>query len=129
MDQVTIFPVKRGPFVAGTLSEGVVRATVNAGVATFTANVDAIGQAILTFSDTAAITIANPIGTPTDGQMLSFLLLNSSGGVQGTITWGNKFKVGTVTKPANGQTRTLSFFWDATLAFWRQIDADRDVPV
>lgn len=52
-----------------------------------------------------------------DGHELEFVILNSSGGALGAITFGTKFKLegGAVpTQPANGKRRKISFYYDAT---------------
>jgi hypothetical protein len=62
----------------------------------------------VTVTDTNAFTIAAV--TNTDPGRITFDILNSSGGVMGTITWDASFHLaGSFTNPANGKRRTITF--------------------
>lgn len=69
----------------------------------------------ITATDTVAFTINPPTNiTPYAGQRLLLRNLNSSGGTQGTITWGTGIKAPTYTKPANGTVRWSELIYNGT---------------
>jgi hypothetical protein len=76
-------------------------------------------QAIITATDGNNFAIAAPASTgafaPIDGQILTVIIRNSSGGVLGTITWAAGYKMGgAFTKPADGYSRSIQFMYDTT---------------
>jgi hypothetical protein len=65
-------------------------------------------------TDTSAFTISNPTN-PLSGQLITYDIKNSSGGVMGVVTWGAAFLLaGAFTNPANTKRRTISFRYDGT---------------
>lgn len=73
---------------------------------------------LFTVTTASGFTIVNPTNKVT-GKILTFRILNSSGGAMGTITWGSDFNFGghTWTNPANGFSRSITFWCDGTK--WR----------
>jgi len=69
---------------------------------------------VITTTGATAITFNAP-ANPTKGMILTFDILNSSGGAMGTITWNAAFKLaGAFTNPANTKRRTIQFRYDGT---------------
>ena len=74
---------------------------------------------------TAAITIANPTGTPVDGQKLTLRLQQDAVGAR-AITWGAAFAFGSdvtlATIPGSASAKWEQVFeWNATDARWRAV--------
>lgn len=68
----------------------------------------------VTVTDGVAFAIGAP-SSPSLGQVLSFDVLNSSGGAMGALTWNAVFKLGgAFTAPASTKRRTISFYYDGT---------------
>jgi len=66
-----------------------------------------------------AFTISAPVN-PQIGQELTYLIINSSGGAMGTITWDAAFKLaGAFTNPAATKARTITFLYGG--AAWYEI--------
>jgi hypothetical protein len=65
-------------------------------------------------TSTSAFAIANPTNVEAAGQILTICLKNASGGVMGAVTWGTKYKMASWTNPANGYSRSITFFYDGT---------------
>lgn len=64
----------------------------------------------LSVANTTAFTISNPTNA-VNGQIITYDIVNNSGGVMGAITWGANFRLaGAFTNPANGKRRTISFY-------------------
>lgn len=80
----------------------------------------------ITATDTSAFTISAPTN-PVNGQVITYTIKNSSGGVLGTITWDSVFKMAAFTKPTNGFSRTTQFHFDGTNWIQRYQSA-ADVP-
>lgn len=73
----------------------------------------------ITVTDGSAFTINAPAGAPAAGKAgdLFFIeIVNSSGGVMGTITWNAVFVFAGVTwtKPASTKSRFVGFRWNGT---------------
>src|ERR1044071_8212502 len=68
----------------------------------------------LTVTDGVAFTMAKPTGM-VDGQELYYMIINSSGGAMGAITWNGAFKVEPFTNPANTKRRMLTFIYNKVL--------------
>ena len=67
------------------------------------------GYCRIVVTDGTAFTIANPTN-PFVSQILTYEIVNSSGGAMGAITWGGDFQLaGAFTNPANGLKRTITF--------------------
>lgn len=86
-------------------------------------NIDAEAGIVyqLTVTDGSAFTIEAP-GNPQTGFVISYDILNSSGGSMGTITWDSVFKLaGSFTNPANTKRRTITFYYNGTnwIELWR----------
>jgi len=65
-------------------------------------------------TSTSAFQINSPTNDGANGQQLTICVKNTSGGVMGTITWGSEYKLAAWTNPANGFSRSISFFYDGT---------------
>lgn len=69
-------------------------------------------------STSTAYTV-DPPSIPTDGQFLTYIFVNTSGGAMGTLTWNAIFKLsGALTNPATGNQRMIQFYYDGTN--WRE---------
>lgn len=93
---------------------------------TYTPNCDTADQALIA-APAANFTVANPIGSPNDGQKL--LLRITSGGTGRTPTWGTAYaSSGVATLPVAAlpasKTVTLGFIYNASAAKWVLIAAD-----
>jgi hypothetical protein len=62
----------------------------------------------------SAFTINSPTNDGANGQQLTISVKNTSGGAMGTITFGGEYKLSAWTNPANGFSRSISFFYDGT---------------
>jgi len=69
---------------------------------------------LINVSSTSAFAIANPTNVEAAGQLLTICLKNTSGSAMGTVTWGSNYKLASWTSPANGYSRSISFFYDGT---------------
>jgi hypothetical protein len=86
----------------------------------------------LTVTNGTAFTLSTPTN-PAQGQVITYDILNSSGGAHGVITWGSGFLnggAGTVgsgafTGIANGKRRTISFYYDGTN--WIELSRTADI--
>ena len=68
----------------------------------------------ITATNGTAFTISNPT-EPVMSRIITYDILNSSGGALGAITWGAAFKLaGAFTNPANTMRRTITFRFDGT---------------
>jgi len=65
-------------------------------------------------TSTTAFTINSPTNDGAAGQLLTICVKNTSGGVLLGITWGSEYKLASWTNPANGYSRSISFFYDGT---------------
>jgi hypothetical protein len=65
-------------------------------------------------TSTSAFTINSPTNDGANGQQLTICVKNTSGGVIGTITFGAEYKLSAWTNPADGFSRSISFFYDGT---------------
>lgn len=79
----------------------------------------------LTVTNGTGFTITNP-SNPSTGRLLIIRMINTSGGVVGTITWDTLYKLGTFTKPANGFSRTIAFVYNGTN--WIELFCSPEVP-
>ena len=68
----------------------------------------------LNVTSTSAFQINSPTNDGASGQQLTICVKNTSGGSIGTITWGAEYKLAAWTNPANGFSRSISFFYDGT---------------
>jgi hypothetical protein len=66
-------------------------------------------------TDSTPFTINAPLNASSGGSM-TLVILNTSGGALGTITWNSVFKLSTWTSPAKGFNRSISFVYDG--AHW-----------
>lgn len=67
---------------------------------------------IITASDGVGFTIGAP-SNPLDGQVITIMVRNLSGGALGTATWNAVYKMSAWTNPANGFSRSVSFVYDS----------------
>jgi hypothetical protein len=68
----------------------------------------------VTVTNAVAFTIQNPTNA-SPGRQFSFVIVNSSGGAMGTITWGSKYQLSQAfVNPSNGARVSISFFYDGT---------------
>jgi hypothetical protein len=73
-----------------------------------------------------AFTINLPTN-PTDGQVITYTIRNTSGGALGAITWDSAYKMSAWTNPANAFSRSITFRYNG--AAWVQISQTGvDVP-
>jgi hypothetical protein len=95
------------------ISGAIKPAALNAAYGTTIAAFDALAYGVvrIVVTNRAGFTISNPASsTAYAGLSLTFIILNSSGGPMGTITWGDEFKLGgAFTNPANGKYRLITF--------------------
>lgn len=76
-----------------------------------------------------AFTINAPSGTPSPGQKLTIRLSNVSGGALGAATWATGYKMAAWVQPANGFSRSVTFFYDDSTPAWVEISrTPSDVP-
>lgn len=112
-------------FIAGAgITPRVNTLTVSANTYTPAANTTDI--ALIT-SPTAGFTVANPTGTPVDGQKLTFRI--KSGATGYTPTWGTNYQSSGVATLPNyalpaSKTVTLGFTYDSAAAKWTLLAAD-----
>lgn len=87
------------------------------------------GSSILTASSEGNVFTVNvttstaytvdPPSSPVDGQFLTYVFKNTSGGAMGTLSWNPIFKLcGALTNPATGNQRMIQFYYDGTN--WRE---------
>ena len=67
----------------------------------------------VTATNGTAFAIASPSVAAT-GQVITITVINTSGGVLGSITWGTDFKLASWTSPATGFSRSISFRFNGT---------------
>lgn len=65
-------------------------------------------------TSTSAFTINSPTNDGANGQQLTICIKNTSGGALLGVTWGSEYKLSSWTNPANGFSRSISFFYDGT---------------
>lgn len=65
-------------------------------------------------TSTSAFTINSPTNPGANGQQLTICVKNTSGGALLGVTWGSGYKLAAWTSPANGFSRSISFFYDGT---------------
>ncbi len=92
-------------------------------VATLTPNIDSYDMEVLT-AQNQSLTIANPTGTPTEGQPL-VIRIHDDATLGDALTWGAKYRntaTGSPTLPTNtstgGQTDYMQFLYNETEDFW-----------
>ena len=87
-----------------------------------TINTDAaLGDTSLVIvTNTTPFTMAAP-SNPSDGRTLNILVINTSGGVMGTITWNAIFKLNAFTNPATGYMQSITFTYSSGLGKWYEI--------
>lgn len=87
---------------------------------TIAVNASAVTLARIVVTDGTAFTISNP-SNATDGQVLTFNILNSSGGTIGNVTWDTAFYdswSNSSDKPANGLRTMVTFVYDGASSKW-----------
>lgn len=112
------------PVLGSTSANAVIRSTSVAYAATVTPNcgtTDVLNVGVLTGN----ITIANPTGTPVDGQMLRLRLAQDATGAR-TLSWGTAYAFGsdvtTALIPSAASSKwEQMFMWNATDAKWRAV--------
>lgn len=67
----------------------------------------------LTVTDGVAFAMSAPTN-PSTGQMLTYVIRNTSGGAVGAITWNAVFKMAAFTTPATANNRSITFVYDGT---------------
>lgn len=103
----------------GGLSTGALQtATINAPALTVTPAAGT-GVVLITATSVDAFTIALPAGAPVAGQLITFVILNSSGGVMGNITFVAAYRQTAIVKPASTQRTTVQFVFDGTV--WNMV--------
>jgi hypothetical protein len=110
--------------IAGSVTKRVVSLTAVS--STYTPNISTTDISLIN-SPSANFTIANPTGTPTDGQQLTFRIASGSTGY--TPTWGTAYlssgaaSLPSASLPAS-KTITLNFTYDASRAIWVLLTSD-----
>lgn len=95
--------------------------------ATVTPDADLGSLFELSATTNAAIAVASPTGTPKNGQLLTLIVFNVSGGAMGAISLGADFDQVNLTEPADTTHRAYQFQWDGTK--WRfLVQTGADVP-
>ena len=82
------------------------------------------------FTITATNGTAFTISNPTDGysgQVITYVIRNTSGGALGALTFGAAFKASAWTQPATGYSRSISFRYDGT-NWVETVRSSADVP-
>lgn len=86
--------------------------------------------ASITATNNTAFTInapTNPSGVSGETQKLTITIRNTSGGALGAATWNALFKMSTWTQPANGFSRSITFYFDG--ANWIEMNrTTADIP-
>lgn len=98
------------------------RVVSTASTATLTVDSDSYDVALLT-AQAAALTVAAPTGTPTDGQML--LLRFKDNGTARALTWNAVFQVIGVTLPTTTVVNKIVYvlvIWNAAASKWDVLD-------
>jgi hypothetical protein len=81
--------------------------------ASITPNGDFASVFTIVVTNGTGFTINAP-SRPVVGRVITFDILNSSGGAMGTVTWDAVYKKGAFTAPGNGLRTTWSFYYDGT---------------
>ena len=79
------------------------------------------------YIDTASVTI-DLDDNARDGQRLNFILYNTSGGAV-TVTWSDKFRIGSFVPPEAGRQKGFTFVYDANFAHWYCVGESPDGPI
>lgn len=106
----------------GTASWGKTAATYSPSI---TPNVSDISLLAINATDTVAYTINAPTG-PSQGQTVTFKIINNSGGTMGDVTWDAVFRTtwsNASHKPSTTHCTMLQFIYDADAAAWFQVGA------
>lgn len=110
-DALQVDPTTRRAWFPGSLQLRRQTAAYSASIA-----VDPATGNIFTITATngTAFSIGQPALPLADGQPLTFTIRNASGGALGVATWSAAFKMASWTQPANGFSRSISFYCDGT---------------
>ena len=68
----------------------------------------------ITATNSTAFTITSPLYPTLDGEIITFTIINTSGGALGTATWGALYKLATWVQPATGFSRSITFLCNGT---------------
>lgn len=97
--------------------------------ASMTPDADAANIHQVFANNNTAFTINAPSGTNSAGQKLTIRISNTSGGALGAVTWNATYKLAAWTQPANGFSRSITFFYDDATPAWVEISrTPADVP-
>ena len=113
---------KRGienPYVTRTISA--------ATTATLTPNVDNYDMFVIT-AQASALTIANPTGTPVNGN--GFVIRIKDNGTARAITYGNKFRAVGATLPSTtvlSKQMYIAALWNSTDSKWDVIGVSQEI--
>jgi hypothetical protein len=77
-------------------------------------------NAIIVVSNTTAFTINAPLN-PSNGQQLTVMVYNNSGGAMGTITWNAIFHMNAFTNPATARSQSITFVYSVGLGQWYEV--------
>lgn len=113
-----------------TLTKALQQAKVNLSYSpSITPNSDAGNIQQVFCNNGTAFAINTPSGTASAGQKLTIRVSNISGGSLGTLTWGTGYKLASWTQPANGFSRSITFFYDDSTPAWVEIGrTSADIP-
>lgn len=64
-----------------------------------------------------------------DGQRMDFIIYNLSGGTSPSVSFSDKFRVGSFTPPSAGRQIGMSFVYDANFAHWTCVGISPEGPV
>lgn len=64
-----------------------------------------------------------------DAQRMDFIIYNLSGGASPSVSFSNKFRVGSFTPPSAGRQIGMSFVYDANFAHWTCVGISPEGPV
>lgn len=81
---------------------------------------------LIVVTNGTAFTISAPLN-PVTNQEITIRIKNTSGGTMGNITWATGYLLASLTKPANGFSKSITFQYDG--ASWVEISrTPSDVP-
>ena len=74
----------------------------------------------ITANNSTAFTINAPTN-PSNGQVITYKIANTSGGSLGAITWNAAFHMAAFTSPATTFNTSISFIYQTSAGYWREV--------